>query len=231
MKKRNIFWGLMLIVAGIFLIVSKLGYLPGISAMSLVLTILLVAIIIESIIRVSFVGILYPIAFICIIYNKELGLSEITPWTILIAATLGSAGLSIIFKKKTPYLNLKKHDYKKYEKFDQETDGVINSDVSFSSTTKYINTNEFVKADLDCSFGVLKVYFDKAEMLNEEAVVKLDASFSGVELYIPKTWRVESNLDVTLSGFNEKNRGMEETTNTLILIGDITFSGVEIIYV
>lgn len=231
MKKKNIFWGLIFIVASIFLIVSKLGYLPGVSAVSLVLTILLIAVIIDSIVRVSFMGILFPIAFICIIYNKELGLTEITPWTVLIAATLGSAGLSIIFKKKNKYLNLKKHDYKKYEKFEENIEGSINTDVSFSSTIKYINTNEFVRANLSCSFGSMKVYFDNAQMKGDEAIINLEASFSGVEIYIPKEWSLQNEASVAFGGIEEKNKGILETTKRLILIGDVSFSGVEIIYI
>lgn len=231
MRKEKIAWGVLLIVASIFMLVSKLGYLPGVNATSIILTIFLIAFIVKSAIRVNFPGILFPIAFISIIYSKQLGFQEITPWPVLAAALLGSIGLSMIFKKKLLTLNLNKRDYKEFEKFDMQDESRIAMDTSFGSSVKYINTDKFVQADLDCSFGALKVYFDNAKMLNEEAIVRLDASFSGVELYVPKTWRIESNLDVTLSGFNEKNRCIAETTNTLILIGDITFSGVDIIYV
>ena len=45
--------------------------------------------------------ILFSIAFICIIYDDWLGITALTPWTVLGAALLGSIGLSLIFKKKS----------------------------------------------------------------------------------------------------------------------------------
>ena len=99
MKKERVFWGVLLILAGIFLIISKLGYFPNVNVFSLLLTVFLVVIIVKSLPRFNFAGILFPIAFICIIYDKQLGITAITPWTVLIAALLGSIGLSMIFHK------------------------------------------------------------------------------------------------------------------------------------
>ena len=97
MKKHRIFWGVFLIVAGIFLIINKLGYLPDVNVFSLLLTVFLVVVIMKSLLRINFAGILFPSAFICIIYDKQFGITNITPWTVLIAALLGSIGLSMIF--------------------------------------------------------------------------------------------------------------------------------------
>jgi len=75
------------------------------------------------------------------------------------------------------------------------------------------------------------VYFDNATMSNNNAIIRINASFSGVELYIPKNWRVENKTNVFLASIDEKNRNNEIITNTLTLVGDINFSGVEIIYI
>lgn len=79
------------------MVISKLGYFPDINAFSLILTVFLVVIIAKSIPHLNFSGILFPIAFICIIYARQLGITAITPWTVLIAALFGSIGLSMIF--------------------------------------------------------------------------------------------------------------------------------------
>ena len=114
MKKDSIFWGLILILAGVFLVISKLGYFPDINVFSLLLTVFLVVVIVKSLIKVNFAGVLLPIAFICIIYDKQLGVTVITTWTVLIAALLGSIGLSMIFHKKIKWVNNKynSEDYK-----------------------------------------------------------------------------------------------------------------------
>lgn len=232
MKKERIFWGVLFILIGIFLIISKLGYFPNVNVFSLLLTVFLVVVIMKSLLRLNFAGILFPIAFICIIYDKQLGITNITPWTVLIVALLGSIGFSMIFHKSTKWVNVEcdYEDYK-FEKIDVEDESHVRFKNSFSGSTKYINTDNFEQADFMCSFGALKVYFDNATMSNNNAIIRINASFSGIELYIPKNWKVENKTNVFLAAIDEKNRSNEITTNTLTLVGDINFSGVEIIYI
>lgn len=232
MKKERVFWGVLFLLAGVFLVISKLGYLPDVNVVSLLLTVALVVVIIKSIIKVNFVGILFPIAFICIIYDKELGITDITPWTVLIAATFGSIGLSMIFHKQIAWINSKKYteDYK-FEKIDVEDEGHIKFKNSFGACAKYVNTDKFEEADFNCSFGAMKIYFDNATMSKQNAVVRLNGSFSGIELYVPKAWFIEDKTNVFLGAVSEKNKNDQVTTNTLTLVGDISFAGVEIIYI
>ncbi|WP_035294571.1 membrane protein [Clostridium sp. KNHs214] len=232
MKKEKIFWGFILILGGIFLIINKLGYFPDVNVFSLLLTVFLVVVIVKSLFTLNFSGILFPIAFICIIYDKQLGITKITPWTVLLAAALGSIGLSMIFHKHTKMVNFKCDcEDGKFEKIDIEDESYVRFNNSFSGTIKYINTDKFEQADFKCSFGAMKVYFDNAVMSNNNAIVRINASFSGVELYIPKSWKIENKADVFLASIEEKNKRDEITTNTLTLVGNVNFSGVEIIYI
>ncbi|MGL4912698.1 MAG: LiaF transmembrane domain-containing protein, partial [Romboutsia sp.] len=97
MKQRRIFGGVLLILGAISLVLNQLGYFEGVNLFSIVVTIFLISIIAKNLFKMNFWGILFPIAFICIIYDKQLGITAITPWTVLIAALLGSVGLSMIF--------------------------------------------------------------------------------------------------------------------------------------
>lgn len=232
MKKENIFWGFFFVLASMALVVSKLEFFPNVNAFSLLLTILFVTIIIKSTIHLNFSGILFPLAFILIIYDKQLGITAITPWTLLFATLLCNIGLSLIFHKHTKWISTKSHneDYK-FEKINVEDEGNIEFKNSFGECIKYINTDKFEQAHFDCSFGAMKIYFDNATMSKENAIVKIDASFSGIELFIPRTWSVEDKTNVFLGGISEKNRSNQQTTNKLTLVGNIKFSGVEIIYI
>lgn len=232
MKKERVFWGVFLVVGAIVLLISKLGYFPDINVFSLLFTILLVGIIIKSVMRLSFPGILFPMAFLAIIYDDKLGITAITPWTVLLVALLGSIGLSLIFNRRPKW---SKVDYKwdghEPETIDIEDEGHIRLSTSFAGSIKYVNTDKFEQANLQCQFGDMKVYFDNATMAKESAVIKLEASFCGVQLFIPRTWRVENRTSVSFGAVEEKHRRDAATTNTLTLIGDVSFSGVEIIYV
>lgn len=73
--KKNYFWGVFLILAGAYLVVSQLGYLPAVGVFSLLFTVVCIAVIVASIPHVHFGGILFPLAFIAIIYDKPLGIT------------------------------------------------------------------------------------------------------------------------------------------------------------
>lgn len=231
MKKSNIFWGSLLILGAIALIANELGGFAHINAFSIVLTLFLGGIIITSIIHRHFTGIIFPIAFLCIIYDEQLGITAITPWTILLAALLLNIGLSMIFHKHT-YFHHHHHYHEEFQTINIEDANHIKVDTTFSGTAKYINTDDFEQADLSCSFGALSVYFDNAALHEGKGLVIFDVSFAGVELYIPKTWTVINKVDASFGDVTEKNHPQNQTSeNTLTLAGDVSFAGVTIIYV
>jgi len=251
MKKKDIFWGLLLVLAAIFIIVDRLGYFPQIGVVKIFITIVLIAIMLKSIIRVRFSGILFPIAFLCIIYAEQWNITALTPGPVLGTALLASIGLSMIFKKDDYWCHHAhwNHDHWRHsdwhnrdwrkdnsgENFEQvinEPDGnVVNCTVSFGSSMKYINTDNFEKANIRCSCGSMKVYFDKAVVSSGHAEIYLDISLSGVELYIPKTWNVVYDVNITLGGIDEKNRKTASDSPVVTIKGSISLSGVEIIYI
>lgn len=229
MKNFNkIFWGLFFLVAGAFVIFNQMGYYTNFNLVTLILTIFMVAIFIKSIYPVKFFGLLFSLAALVIIYDKQLNLEVITPWPVLITALLGTIGLSIIF----PRHNYSKCNNKHFDKvIDDIDEDVINYEIRFGSSVKYINSDNFKEANFSCAFGALSIYFNNAKMENDVAIVNLDASFSGVELYIPKEWKVINELDSNLAGIEEKNNSSKDSSKTLKLRGRVNLSGLEIIYI
>ena len=232
MKERNIFWGILFVLGAIGLIVGKMGFLSDVNPFSLAFSVILGAIIIDSLFRLNYAGILFPIAFLCIIYDNQLGITVLTPWTVLISAIFGSIGLSMIFPKKNKFFEKKSYwSLEEGENIRVEDEGNIKISSAFSGGTKYINTDKFVSADISCKYSGLEIYFDNAVMAEDKAVLRLDVSFSGLELYIPRSWNVENRTNVFLGGVENKKYGDKVSTNTLILTGNIKLSGVEIHYI
>ena len=235
MKKENIFWGIFFILGGIFLIVSKLDLLGDFSFFTIFLTILFVAWLARSIRHMEFGGILFSLAFLCILYDDFLGIESLTPWPVLGAAAFGSIGLSIIFRDHhmrngSCYVEHPGHNNMKADNYEEVTDNQFVFSTSFSSSVKYVKSENFTNARINCSFGEMKVYFDDAMIQNGEAVIDLDVKFGGAELYIPKTWTVINHANATFGAIEEKNRNASEGTPKVKLIGDVTFGGVTIIY-
>lgn len=101
----KLFWGLLLILMAVFLILSKMGLIKGISVWSVFFTVVFGALLIHGLIKRSFTAIFFSIAFLCIIYDDQLGITALTPWTVLLSALLLSIGMGILFHKKGSYQN------------------------------------------------------------------------------------------------------------------------------
>lgn len=232
MKKERIIWGLLFIIGGVFLIAKNLGFLSDVNIFSLVLSVFLIYIIIKSIPSLNFVGILFPLAFLFMIYDEVLGFPKISNFTLLLSATLGSIGFSIIFKKNNfKYNRITDNSDNSIIEYNFEDESHIKQKTSFGSSVRYINTNNFINGILECNFGSMSIYFNNSKMQNKTAILNLNVSFSGVELYIPKEWEIEYKISSSFSGIEEHNRVNLEKTNTLILVGDISFSGIDIFYI
>ena len=100
MKNNKIFWGVFFILAAVYVVVSKLGMLPDVGTVKILMTAFMICLIIQGIRNVNFYQILLPIACIGCIYDEVLGITALTPWTLLAAALLLSIGLSMLFRGK-----------------------------------------------------------------------------------------------------------------------------------
>lgn len=238
MKFKNWFWGLFFIIAAILVIVNQLGYLTGFNIFTLVASIFLIAIMLQSATHLNFAGILFPFAILGILFAEPLGIQNLVPWPILIAALFGTIGLSIIFSKsiKKMHSNFEHtcHSSCNKEHFEQIIDtpdeSTVSCKVTFGSAIKYVNAQDFQKGFFECSFGAIKIYFDHANIVQQEAEIYLDVSFGGVELYIPKNWKIVDNLNTSLAGIDYEGRP-GSTDKIITLNGKISFSGVTVIYV
>mgnify|MGYP006073058721 CR=1 FL=1 len=82
-KRHDLFWGFVFIILAVILILSQLGLLGDmrIGIWTLLATVFLLSILLKSLFSISFWGILFSIAFLCILYDEPLGITALTPWT------------------------------------------------------------------------------------------------------------------------------------------------------
>ena len=222
----RIFWGLLLIAGGGLVLFSRYTGFKDLNLFSLVLTVFLVAALFKSLFSLDFAGILFPVAFLIIIYDDYLGLQAITPWPVLVAAALASIGLNMVFPRSTIKNKLGPSYYR--ETSHQESPIFLRA--SFNSSVKRVSANDFSKARVECSFASLKIHFDEAQIQTSPAILTVDVSFGGVELYVPKSWQVVDKTVCTFGAVEHKNT-TSSTYPQLIIEGRVSFGGIEIIYV
>lgn len=241
-KGRNTFWriliGLLFLTAAGIVACSTLGIISWeINIFWVTLIALLAVLAIACLFRFQWFGVFIPIAGIASILNVQtdyLPQLEGHIGALWIIAVLVSVGFSILIKNTgMPFYANKKHHscingYKKV--IDDKDDS--NVEVLLSSTIKYINTDDFRHVRLANKLGSMRVYFDNAKIKNKEAVIEFNGSMCDYELYIPHSWRVINEINVTMSDIDEKNtrRHNGKDEKTVRLIGNLTMSDVEIIY-
>lgn len=234
-KKRNhIFWGIAFIAASVLVILGKLGYLKNFNVFTFLATLLFVISLIKGILKIHFGTIFFSVAFLAILYAQQLHMDKLGPWTILLVAGLATIGFQILFQNAAWRKKIQMHhDFspiapKNIEDLDGE---VIHQKTSFSGVTKYIHSENLKEIDLDCSFSGVQIFLDNAKISNGYAVIRVHATFSGIELYVPKNWQIENHVDIILGGVDFKNKNEPSASITLDIIGDMTFSGINVTYI
>lgn len=231
MKKQNMFWGLLLILAAVLIILNQFGFFPKVSVFDLVLTVIMVGIMIVSIRKINFWGILFPLAIIVIIYTEELNITGFTPWPVLLTALLFSLGLSLVFKRDGLFfIHFDGKGNFGSNVVNEQDSNVIDCSASFGECIKYVNTENFEKANIKCSFGTIKMYFDNAKIPSDKADIYLDVSFGDVILYLPSTWKIVNDVHVFCGDMD--NRQYVGTDSPVVTIhGNISFGDTKLIYV
>lgn len=229
----KILWGLLFILGAVYMIASKVWTLPGISVFNVILGVFCLWVFFEGVRHVNFWEILFPIAFVCILFSAPLGLSAFTPWPVLGAALLGSIGLSMIFKPK------KHHEWtvgngqsNGFGSNSEQCNGEnLRFDNSFGESIKYINTDNLSTVSVDNSFGSTSVYFDNAIIQGESASVHVDNSFGEVSLYVPRAWNVDVNVDKAFGSVNMRGRMEGTSTHRLLVSGETNFGTLTIVFI
>ena len=248
MKRDNIFWGICFLLGAILLIASRLWGDYDIGVLTIFITIICIAIIVRGIAAFNFYQMLIPIAMLCTLYDDQLNLTELTPWPVFGAAILASIGLDMLFrdkKSKRNQYNYEKHIHASFGSNDGNVGGAGNTSNqaggqyageqirlcnNFSSSAKYINSDNLKNAFLENAFGSMQVYFDKA-MIQGVADVKVDVSFGEMVLYIPHTWYVTNDVKSFMGSVQVRGRNQSTGAPVLRLSGDVSFGTLVIQYI
>lgn len=239
MKSKNIFWGLFLVISAVLIIASQVTSFSVISAMSILTTVFLAAIIISSMVRLEFFGIFIPAALLYMIYDAPLGLPFIRPVILVVSAVLVSAGCSLIFRKRHKKVvfaggcgnNTGNYDYTKAN--DSINDNNPKVKVSMGASSKYLRADALQGGQFSVSLGELEVYFDQVRLSPAGAQVFVDCSLGSLKLYIPRHWNVVDKIGATLGEVKNDPRQAQPvlTEPPLTITGNVKLGSTEIIYI
>jgi predicted membrane protein len=222
-----------MILAAVLIIMNQFGFFAGVSIFDIVVTVIMIGIIVVSLKRINFWGILFPLAIIVIIYSEELMLTNFTSWHILLTAFLISLGLSLVFNKSGLFwIHINRKNSFSSNVVNEQDGKSIDCTTSFGECIKYVNTENFERANIKCSFGDVKVYFDNAKIPSGRADIYLDVSFGDVDLYIPRDWNVVNKTQAFFGDVDARmNNALNPDSPILTIHGNVSFGDAKIIYV
>jgi hypothetical protein len=230
-KVKNVFWGLFFICAAAMVVLSQMGMFFEIGWFSILLTVFLIPVMVSNLVKLNFYGFLFPLAFLFYIYAEPLFLLDnVRFWPLMLATLFLSIGFSLIFKRRR--FEKFMHTNPKFGKSLLGDGGnVVSFSESFNSSTKFITSQDLERGYFSCSFGSMKLYFDKAVLAPGGAEIVLSCSFAGMELYVPRYWNVVNRIDPSFGSVDHYQRENQPGAPTLTLTGDCSFGGIKIFYV
>lgn len=244
---KKVIWGLILVLAAVFLLVSQMGLIPefNLGFWTIVWTMVSAAILIDGIAKFRFSGIFFGIAFLGIVYAEPLGITAITPWPVLGAALLLSIGCHMLFPKRKhkKMVTVRYNDHKgneididreqgmEQEEHHEGIDGeYLEFTQIFKSGTKYISSSNLKSISGECVFGNLDLYLNNAVLAGGCASIDFDNVFSNINIYVPSNWSVVENTDNVFANVNYKGHNFPDGKNRLNLIGDNVFGSITVTY-
>ncbi|MGT2846097.1 LiaF transmembrane domain-containing protein [Streptococcus massiliensis] len=162
-----------------------------------------------------------------VIANSVYDLLPIGNGPLILGVILALVGLNILFKprkKWKKYIKLYKHG--KSHNLSETAESI---EMSFGSSTKYINSDNFTYGSAEIAFGNCTIYFDNATILGESAQFDVEVAFGEMKIYVPKEWEVITEIDRVFSGVDH-SKNVNAKDKKLYLTGDVAFGSLKIFY-
>lgn len=209
MKKKDISLALILILIGVYLIVSRLDIMPRIPVFTILFTVLFVYWAFRGFMRRHFFEGVVSLAIVGCINDDLLGIEAITPWTLMAAAVLIGIALDMIFRKKNDgYCSNTRYGCTGH--VENGVDGeCVRIENTFGEVSKYVNSDCFREAKIDNSFGTCNVFFNNTILASNTATIRADNSFGSTNIYLPSTWHVNVSQDTAFAGIKFSGRGSD----------------------
>ncbi len=191
-KKSGVFWGIILILSAVLIILDSigigLGFLSGVPVITVILGIICVAWLIDELIKLKFTHIFFPLAFIFILFqDKIVQLANLksqimSNWIVLICALLLTIGSSMIFRTNR---------VSKKEK-------MVKNQHKFGNSTQYFDAGEQSDFNVENNFGKTEVFFSNVENYLGDGTLRVENNMGATVINVPKEWnvfvKIENNM-------------------------------------
>lgn len=227
-KIGNKIIGIAFILGAVGYLASELGFFESFSFTAIVFGIAFAGGAIGGLFNRSINQTVYCGGFCYYFIQNTLGLPRLSLWVILVSATLLVIGFSFVYGgKKT---SGKKNNSNHYQWGENSFNNHEEVKAIFADTEKFLNSKVLKSVTLKSIFSSIKIYFDEADMKDNQATVQVSVVFGEVMLFVPRYWNVECNPSVVFGDCNIRGK-QGNYEKTLIVTGNVVFGDLEIIYI
>ena len=225
MRNKKAIWGIVCLALAVVVFLNSIGlfkvsFIPGVSTMKLVITVIVAYILLKSLLKFSYEGIIICCGILFKMYESLFGISVKLPVLILVMVLLILA-CECVFSPGMKF----KYEFKvdTEGKTCSEEDGFYYIHNRFGDVTKYVNAEPFKGAVIDNAFGDVSFYFNGAIVEDGKAEIQVHNKFSDIVIYVPKNWVVKNQLRSIFGDTHEEPMTLEDGEAPEV---ELTVSGV-----
>lgn len=216
MKRSKLFWGIMFISIGVLLILNLFGITFGlpesIPAWKILIGLMLLATSIDSLINRRIYLVFFPLAFLGILFQKELRMifsiksgNFATALTLITISALFTVGFLLVVPKK---MKLKPS--------------------KMGSHAHYVDCSVVFNETIENNLGACEVFFTNTDHYNGNGTITIDNNMGAIALNVPKDWYVVSAVQNNMGSVNMPRRNETSGFKRLDIKGENNMGAVNI---
>ena len=214
MKKGwKVFWGIALILIAVLLVLDACGVLVSfqgifgeLSPLAIGGGVMLLAYIVMSLIKGRVVFVLYLLAALFLLFEKNIarlcGLPSediINNWILLLAVTLVAIGITMVLPKR------RRHGHGVHGFDDDHAGG------NLGRSTVYVDCETFKPDVIENNLGSCLVYFENPDAYKGDGTLVVENNLGSLTLHVPEGWDVRMEIENNIgSAYTPKDSGGEK---------------------
>lgn len=206
-KTGGIFWGVLLILSAVLLVVDGLGISLGIyeiSAWQIIIGVLFVAWAVKGALSRSAANVVFPLAFLFMLFEGHIARAVgaqsdnlISNWIVLLSALLLTIGLKILI----PGRMVKK--LRSAGTYEYSKGGVENA---MGHNTAYVDAKDLGTFNVENAMGRMDVYIENADMYAGGGCINVENAAGQTVVYVPADWHIELSTDCAMGSVSNRTK-------------------------
>ena len=233
--KGRIFFGIIVVVVGVLLLLMALDVLPidGIGELLLYIPSLFILWGVYLLVVQKFKRASGPIVMIAVATIVQLLLLDILRWAyvwpiaiILVGVAIIAGGAGYHGRRRRRQEKRQRREHRQAQAASRTSaEGDLDISVTMSEAHERNSSQEFKGGDITCVMGSVKLDLTEAEIAEPPAHIHVDIVMGGLEILVPEHWIVRNDISRTMGEVDNttttrKSAGMDNGA-TLILRGSV----------